>query len=248
MRTKSRLRVKSATKSGATVQISERVFFSFQYVTVTLLVVLGAFHYVYADTNGSEILTKFTGLFTLAREDSIPTSFSILNLLISSILLFAIHLHSKNRDEPIAVYWLILSVIFFVLSIDEGAGIHERLNKLQSLAGVFPMVATHSWVIYGFLFAVAVLVLFVPFLRQLDRRTAALFCLCGAIFLTGALGLEFVGAWMLHNEIASRDDFIWSIRRILEEGCEMYGIAIFNCILFSRIVTKKVTLALTGLP
>jgi len=243
------LRVQTSAENGTILQISQSAFRRFQYVTVTLLVALGTFHYVYADTYGEDFIMLFTRMFDLGREVTIPTAFSVLNLLISSILLFAIYRHSKSRGELITVYWLSLSIIFFVLSFDEGAGLHERFAKLQQYTGVLiPVIETHSWLLYGAVFTFVVFLFLIPFLRQLDHRTAALFLLSGAIFVSGALGFEFLGAWLLHNEIATRTDFIWSIRRIFEEGFEMYGIALFNCTLFAHVVANRVLLTLTGRP
>ena len=53
---------------------------------------------------------------------------------------------------------------------------------------------------------------------------------------------------MLHNEIATKEDLIYLIRRIFEEGFEMYGIALFNCTLFAHLVPNRVWLSLTGRP
>jgi hypothetical protein len=235
------------TKNANILRISRTAFYRFQYVTVTVLVALATFHYVYADTYGEDFIMRFTKVFDPALENSIPTAFSVLNLLISSILLFAIYRHSKGRSEVITVYWLSLSIIFFVLSIDEGAGLHERFRKLQEYTGVLiPVIETHSWLFYGAVFTFVVFLFFIPFLRQLNRRTAALFLLSGAIFLSGALGFEFLGAWMLHNEFATRADLTYSIRHMFEEAFEMYGIALFNCTLFAHVVANRVLLTLTG--
>ncbi len=129
------------------------------------------------------------------------------------------------------------------------AGFHERFAGLQRFTGVLiPVIEDRSWLLYGVVFTFVVFLFLIPFLRQLDHRTAALFLLSGAIFVSGALGFEFLGAWLLHNEIATRTDFIWSIRRIFEEGFEMYGIALFNCTLFAHVMANRVLLTLTGRP
>ena len=231
------------------LQISIRAFYRLQYGVVTLLVALATFHYVYAGIYGEDFIMLFTRIFDPGLENSIPTSFSIVNLLISSVLLFVVYLHSKDRGESISVYWLSLCIIFFALSIDEGAGIHERLYRLQEYTGIIsPVIEHHAWLPYGAAFTVVVFLFFVPFLRRLSRRTAALFLLSGAIYVSGVLGFEFLAAWMLHNEIAAKEDLIYLIRRIFEEGFEMYGIALFNCTLFAHLVANRVWLSLTGRP
>ena len=242
--------VQVAAENGSKLQISRSAFYSFQYVTVTLLVALATFHYVYADTYGRDLIMLLTRMFDPGLENSIPTAFSSLNLLISSVLLFAIYRHSKDRSELTTVYWLSLSIIFFGLSVDEVAQLHERFAKLQLYTGVLiPVIEDRSWLLYGAAFTVVVFLLHIPFLRQLNRQTMALFLLSGAIFVSGALGFEFLAAWMLYHEIvATRVDLIYRTGVIFEEGFEMYGIALFNCTLFGHVVANRVSLTLTGRP
>jgi len=61
------------------------------------------------------------------------------------------------------------------------------------------------------------------------------------------MGFEFLGAIMLKTGIAeSKDDLIFSIRRIFEEGLEMYGIALFNIALYREISNKKIALTIAS--
>jgi len=239
----------SAQSSSLELKISRRAFSQLQYLVVSLLLALCAFHYIYTDNYGEDIISKFSNVFDVGREGSIPTVFSSLNLLISSLLLCAIYFDSKRRGQRIANYWLYLCIIFAVLSIDEVAQFHERFHGIQEYTGVLiPVIETHSWLLYGAVSALVLFLFFVPFLLQLDHHTAALFLLSGGIFITGALGFEFIGAWMLHHEIATRENLIYSIRRIFEEGGEMYGIALFNSTLFKHLVNNRVSLTFMGNP
>ncbi len=69
------------------------------------------------------------------------------------------------------------------------------------------------------------LVVYVPFLRSLPRRTFRLMLLSGAIYVGGAIGMEMVGgyAWDRHPV---RGVPIIAIMA-LEETLEMVGLAIF---------------------
>ena len=80
-------------------------------------------------------------------------------------------------------------------------------------------------------------------------RLAGLILLAGAIYVTGALGFEAVGGLMLKYGIAQdRMDFIYEMRRIVEEGLEMVGIAFFNCTLFAQLAPCTVGLQFTRQP
>ena len=63
------------------------------------------------------------------------------------------------------------------------------------------------------------------------------------IYIIGALGFEFLGAVMLKTGLVdSNKDLLYLIRRIFEEGFEMYGIALFNCALYREILNRKMVL------
>ena len=221
--------------------ISFRSFRRFQFGVVTLLVLLGLLHYLYVGYFGQDALTNLTALLNLGKEDSIPTAFSIINLLISSVLLYFVHCMSKYRGDRVAFYWLVLSILFVLISIDEAASIHERAGGFDRFTGIaLPVPSEHRWVLYGGIFAGAVFLFFLPFLLSIPRTMAWLLMLSGGMFVGGALGFEILGSWMLKSEFASRKDLIYDIRRVFEEGLEMYAIALFNCTLFRYLVPTTI--------
>ena len=221
--------------------ISFRSFRRFQFGVVTLLVLLGLLHYLYIDFFPKDTFTRLTILLDLGKENSIPTAFSIINLLIASVLLYFVSCVSKYRGDRVAFYWFALCILFVLLAIDESASIHERAGALDRLTGVvLPVPSEHRWVLYGGIFAGVVFLFFMPFLLSIPRTTAWLLVLSGAIFVGGALGFEILGSWMLQSEFASRKDLIYDIRRVGEEGLEMYAIALFNCTLFRYLVPTTI--------
>jgi hypothetical protein len=232
-----------APDGALTFGFSQSTFNRFQFVTVSVMIALTLFHYLWADAFGKDMVTYVSGAFDAGRENSIPTWFSILNLLLASVLLFVIARHAKTTGDPVAKHWIALSVLMLALSMDEGASLHERLQKTQQFTGVLiPVLESHPWVLYGGIFAAAAFVFFIPFLRQIGPKLAFRFMLAGGLFIAGALGLEFMAAWMVHNEIAVRGELPYMIRRAGEEACEMYGIALFNCFLFDEIRARGISI------
>ena len=70
-----------------------------------------------------------------------------------------------------------------------------------------------------------------------------LFSIAATIFISGAVGFEYLGAVMLETGmVESRNDIAYLIRRIFEEGFEMYGIALFNCALYREILQRNFSL------
>ena len=228
--------------------ISLRSFQWFQYVTVTALVFLGTFHYIYIEYSDPNPFHRVTRLFDVGKEASVTTAFATLNLFVSSILLYAIYCLSKFRCDKVAVYWLILCVIFVMLSVDETASIHERMGPLNRFIGLeFSQLTYNKWVVSGAIFTGVVFLFFIPFLLSLPRKTALLILLSGGIFVSGALGLEFLGALMLNSGfVAGRHEFIYEVRRLFEEGFELYGIALFNCTLFAYLTPSTIGINFAG--
>lgn len=241
----------SLTAAGGVLEprLSQSAFNRFQFWTVTVMIALCVFHYVYADAHGKDLIAYLSGAFDAGRENSIPTWFSTVNLLLSSLLLWIVSRHARQVGDPAARYWLALCLLLLAMSVDEGASLHERLQKSQEYTGVLiPMIESHPWLLYGAGFAVAALLFFIPFLRRIGPRLAALFLLSGGLFLAGALGFEFMAAWMIYYDISAPGELPYLIRRAAEEGCEMYGIALFNCVLFAEIKARNLALTLALTP
>ena len=227
-------------KDVIALTISQANFFRFQFGIVTVLVVLGALHYIYSDAMGQDLIARASSMFDPGREDSIPTAFSAVNLLVGCGLSFLLYLRGRSFGEPKYLYWMILSMFFLAMAIDEVAGIHERASQLQEFTGdLIPVTPTYAWLPYGAALACIVFIFFVPFLAQLKRRTATLLVLSGAIFVAGAMGFEFLNGWLMYKHYVGNEELIFDIIRLFEEGFELYGIALFNCVLFESLASNK---------
>ena len=66
---------------------------------------------------------------------------------------------------------------------------------------------------------------FVPFLLPLPRPTARRFLLAGAIYVTGAVGLEILGNDMVRERL--RHTLQYCLSTTVEEGMEMIGVILF---------------------
>ena len=219
-------------------------FVKIQFIAVTSLVILG-FLYYYFSVNGPEYLILLFKKFDVGREQGIPTYFSAINLILSSILMFAVYLKVRIESVNAAKYWLILSIVFFVLSIDESISIHEKFTAVQvylQKSGISPhLLDTHQWLPFGVLFVLIMMVVFIPILKSLSKESAIYFMIAGIVFISGAMGLEFLGAMMLKMHIVeSRGDWLYLMKKLVEEGFEMYGIAILNCALYREMLEKKI--------
>ena len=68
-------------------------------------------------------------IVSVGNDISIPTCYSSFALLVCAALLFLIGSAKARERAPYARHWTILGGIFVFLSVDEVAGIHERLGR-----------------------------------------------------------------------------------------------------------------------
>jgi len=164
-------------------------------------------------------------VFYSNNENSIPTWFSIVSLLLCSALLFVIAWSCRARRDRFAPHWLGLAVLFFLLSIDEGASIHELASRpLRELFGAGGWLY-YSWVIPGALFVAAFAAVYARFLRALPLKTRILFAASGVTFIAGVIGMELIGGWHVARHGPSNMSF--ALLTAVEECLEMLGTGLF---------------------
>jgi hypothetical protein len=170
---------------------------------------------------GNDRLGGLVFIFGLGAEQNLPTLYSTVALLVVAGLLFVAARHSKTDR----VYWWVLCFAFVFLACDETLSLHEKLiDPLKARLGTSG-VFHYAWVIpYGiasFVFGLA----FGRFLLRLPRKTARRFVIGGAVFVTGAIGMEMIGG-VLFEDGGTKQWGYWSVQT-LEEVLEMTGVLVF---------------------
>ena len=205
---------------------------------VAALVVAGvlaaAFQYLVRDFPGRD---TFVILFDLNKEESIPNWYSSVQLLLASGLLSAIALATGRLGLPRRLHWVVLALIFLYLSADEAASIHNYLGNYQSSnpGDNGTGLASIPWVWPAIVLVAIFVIAFIPFLRGLPRRFVVLFVLAGAVYVSGALGLEIVGA--LFQQALGGQTFAASLMLAIEETTEMIGEVVFIYAFLSYMAT-----------
>ena len=165
-------------------------------------------------------------LFNLDRELNFPTWYSALTIVFCAILLRIIALGKKQQGDRYARDWQLLSVIFFILAIDEVVSIHEILIIPQvSDALNLPWFLHSMWVIPGSIFVVWFARRFSRFVRHLPLKSRRQFILAACIYIGGALGMEMVGSYFA--ESIGQQNIIYAAIATVEEVMEMTGIVMF---------------------
>lgn len=177
----------------------------------------------------------FADKFNLNYEGNIPTFYSFLALLFSSVLLGAIAHVKKLDSDRYKNHWKILSFIFLYLSIDEAGELHEKfINPTRSLlnaTGVFYF----AWILpFGFLVAIFLLS-YSKFLFHLPVSTKKMFVAAFALYVGGAIGMEMPGGYLAST--TGMQSVPYLIVMTIEESLEMLGIVVFIHALISYIKT-----------
>jgi hypothetical protein len=177
--------------------------------------------------------TAWTRLLDVNREKNIPTAFATLCLLICAVLLWQISQaklsdrHFKQKPTTLSnrrfgVHWRSLSLLFFILAVDESTMLHERLNMFLddrfSTRGIF----YYDWVIPGCLLVLALLIAYGRFLAHLPMATRRRFLWAGALYLAGAIGMEMVSGYYIDRH-GPEPDAVLALLNSLEETAEMLG-------------------------
>lgn len=180
---------------------------------------------------------KFFGLvplFNFDEEANAPSLYSFTSLLLCAVLLLFIFSAKRQLRAPYAWHWLGLALVFAFLAVDEALFLHERImfpvrNATQA-SGAFYF----AWVIPYGMAALAIAVAYAKFLFSLSPRARRWFIAAGAVYLSGALGMELVGG--VEFEARGSDmNLTYALMTTLEEFLEMTGIVIFVYALSSYI-------------
>lgn len=178
---------------------------------------------------------RLVPLFDFNTERNIPTLYSSIALIFSSILLLFITVIRKNLKSSY-IMWFGLSLIFLFLSIDEISVIHERLGKPTREAFETSGFFYYAWIIPYGVGLIGFIVAYSKFLFDLPKRTRILFLVSGFTFISGAIGFEMLGG--RQDELYGSGNILYCFYYTCEEFLEMTGIAIFTYSLLSYIVTQ----------
>lgn len=173
----------------------------------------------------AKVSVSIARLTWVDEEGNIPAWYSASLLLLCSLLLATIAAAERQLRAPHPVGWLILSLIFLFLSLDESAQLHElSIQPLQDLLNPTGFLY-YPWVVPAAICIAVFLLGYRGFLARLPARTRWLFVAAGAVFVTGALGVEALSGKqaLLHGQ----KNLTYHLIITVEELLEMAGVVLF---------------------
>lgn len=168
------------------------------------------------------LLLKF---FDVASEANLWTWANV------AVLLSAAHVHLLAayarwwRHAPGVAGWALTALLMAGLSLDDLAGLHERLEPLGEALGGGSGLTHFAWLVPGSAIALATLALFAVLVRNVEGR-ARLYLLAGIlVFFAGAVGMEAVGGYAL-SQLGSGVNVTYVLLFHVEEMLEATGAAL----------------------
>lgn len=163
--------------------------------------------------------------FNLDGENNVPAWFSASCLLLSGLVLAVIAAAEAEKARRQSTQWLQLAVLMVLLSLDEAASFHEKLVRPVRVFIPTDGFLLSAWVIPGIAFACVCTVWFTQFALRLPRETRTAFIVSGIVYLSGALGMEMIGA--KYNSLTGVMDLNFRLLVVGEEALEMLGVVMF---------------------
>jgi len=165
-------------------------------------------------------------LLNVNNEANIPTWYSTIALLVCVLLLALIAILKKRQGDRFIYHWRGLVLLFLLLSLDEAASLHEKLNApIRSLLDL-DSNGLFLWVIPGSIFASTIALIYWKFLSSLPPQTRNLILQSAALYLGGAIGFELFTAFLVWN-ISDLHPTMVVLTIAIEELLEKLGILTF---------------------
>lgn len=230
-----RNRIKINLQEAGTNNLKLSRFIYFNLIVIMILIPLGLIAGLLSLQQGyqlenNRILYRFVELFNMNLEANVPAWYSAFLMIVSSGLSLLIY---KVKTFPEKKYFLGMSVIFLMMSVDEISSIHEIMNNpVRNLLNVGSLFYW-AWIVPGLLFIMVLGFAFSQFFMMIDKRIRKLFILSGFIYIIGAIGFEMLGGWLYSNKLGNSYYYMFEV--VMEESLEMFGLLLFIYTLIEHI-------------
>lgn len=182
-------------------------------------------------------------MLNVDAEHNIPTAFSSALLLTAAVLLGVTAAAERKRHARDAAGWVILAIGFGLMALDEAAVLHEKLiPPMRRLIGPAAKgYFYYAWVVAALAGLLIVGLGMIGFLRRLEPKTRLAFLASAAIYLGGAVGLEFISG--RHAFVYGTRNLAYQLFAMAEELLEMTGAVLFIRAVLVRLAGRFPRLA-----
>ena len=189
--------------------------------TLLAIVVMVFVNRLFEDRWPSDMLDAVMHNFILDAEQNIPTWFSSVLLLLGGAGWLWLASIDKHKSHPDRWRYLALAGMFFYMSCDETAVLHELLSGPIKQRMEVGGLTYHAWTMVGLAVVVTVSVVMWPMLRRLSPSLRRFALVAGAVYVGGGLVIESLGGALA--ERTGKQSFRYFLVSTLEETMEMSG-------------------------
>ena len=158
-------------------------------------------------------------------ERSFYTWYSSILLFIAGQLCVLVGFARWHQPGAMRWHWLVIGLVFLMLSGDEALSIHEKLGEYVADTLQTTGIFFFAWTIPAMALVALGLLAYVPFLRTLRPGDRWLMLLAAAVFLSGAIGTEMLSG--AHVEQYGVETLQYRLLVSLEEALEGLGACLF---------------------
>ena len=184
-------------------------------VTMALVVTFGTVLVVHVYVTP---IPRTRALVNINGEANLPAWWN--SALLMTIGFLALVARALETEKAGRRAWLTVAVAGLALSLDEIAGLHERLGAQMRAMGI--EVPTFAWLVPGVIIAAGLFTVLVVLGRALPERARRWLFVALVCYLGGALGVEAINGTLRH---ADRLLYYW-IGTTVEETIEMVACVI----------------------
>lgn len=230
---------KAANHRADTISLSqeERADFKHLKISPSFLVLLGFIcllalaHivvYLFVRTSDDPVSAPYIlhRLVAVDGESNLPTWYnSFLWLILGLLALFISVLPEPDpkRAKKLKQGGRLLAFVAIAASIDEIAQVHETFSHLTNiLLKDVPVLLNIKWTIPGLLVAFVIGIFLLSFVWQFPKKISRSIFIGGAIFLSGAVGVEILTIFW--SDRFGLDGY-YNLFTVIEESMEMAGLA-----------------------
>ncbi len=182
---------------------------------------------------------KGAARFYFDNEGNLPSYFSTFIIFLSAVLLSVISAFKHTDKDRFFRHWLVMSLLFFAMALDEALSFHELLiDPLRAMFG-FSGLMRFSWIVVGALFVLGFAVAYLPFLAHLNKTMRWLFLASGVVYVGGAIGFEMASGPYYEVYESGGNSLPYMVLMTIEELLEMSGILLFIHTLLTYLKAYK---------
>lgn len=195
---------------------------------------------------GHDYMFGLINLFDMDGEANLPTWYSTVLLLAAACLLAWIAMRESRQGTGMQAYWYVLAIGFLCMSIDEAAMVHDLFDAptAEVIGEDAPPALLYAWVVPYSLLVIGLGAYFLRFLWRLPTSTRIRFIIAGAVYVGGALGIEFLeGIAAIES---GETGVTYAILNTVQEAMEFAGVILFIDALLRYIRARHVSVPGTG--